>query len=74
MFRHIDSQGTPQLNDDFRLKTTSPAINKGILLPWALRKLDPYSGMDKLPDMGCYIINAVPLKVGVNGRHSFPKT
>jgi hypothetical protein len=72
MFRNIDPTGKPQSNDDFRLKPTSPAVNKGILLPWALRELDPYSDIDNLPDMGCYRLNSAPLKVGVNGHHSFP--
>ena len=57
--------------DDFRLTSPSPACDQGADLPHDLELLDP-TPSDGMRDIGCFELDAPPLRVGVNGLHRFP--
>jgi hypothetical protein len=75
---YIPTNGGTLLNSDFRLKSTSPAIGKGVDLTgtgW------PDSATaDTTPDIGALPYGSGPVKVGVrpagstDGRNQFPST
>jgi hypothetical protein len=71
-FRRIGVDGSPQSNDDLRLRSDSPARRKGIVLPPDLRPLDPLAPSQGRPDIGCYAFGKPGLSVGVDGRRHFP--
>jgi hypothetical protein len=63
--------GSPAPDDDLRLAQDSPAAQAGIELPDALRMLDGAPAGQR-PAIGCFVIGAPALAVGVDGRHHFP--
>jgi hypothetical protein len=69
--RRVSADGRPRDNDDLRLPDTSPARAAGIDLPDELKRLDPVPPANG-PAIGCYPRHAEPLRVGVDGRRSFP--
>ena len=69
--RSIGGDGRFRETDDLRLGDTTPARAAGIDLPNELKELDPGSPANG-PDIGCYPGDAEPLRVGVEGRRSFP--
>lgn len=71
--RRIGADGRFRDNDDLRLGDTSPAHAAGIHLPDELGELDPFKPDTANPDIGCYPRDAEPLRVGVDGRRSFPE-
>jgi hypothetical protein len=73
-FRRIDADGLPRETNDLRLAEDSPALEAGIQLPDDLGDLDPYRPGTGNPDIGCYRRDGEPLRVGVDGCHSVPKT
>jgi len=70
--RRIGADGRFRENDDLRLGDTSPAHAAGVRLPDQLGDLDPFEPDTGNPDIGCYPRDAEPLRVGVDGRRSFP--
>lgn len=70
-FQRIGDDGIFRTTDDLRLHSTSPARAAGITLPADLRALDgpPTRGA---PDVGCYRFGSGPLRVGIDGRRSYP--
>ncbi|MDQ3762577.1 MAG: DUF1565 domain-containing protein [Actinomycetota bacterium] len=70
--RRIGADGRFRENDDLRPADTSPALTAGICLPEELGNLDPFRPQNGAPDIGCYPEDAEPLRVGVDGRRSFP--
>ncbi|HEX9942516.1 MAG TPA: right-handed parallel beta-helix repeat-containing protein [Thermoanaerobaculia bacterium] len=73
-FRQRGVDGAPQLNDDLRLRSDSPARGKGIVLLPDLRDLDPLAPSQGSPDIGCYAFGKPGLRVGVDGRRHFPSS
>jgi hypothetical protein len=71
-FRRIGADGLFRATDDLRLGDTSPAIGAGVTLPTDLQALDPFAPASGNPDMGCYPYGSGPLRVGVDGRRSYP--
>ena len=72
-FRRIDPTGVAQFDDDLRLAVPdSPALGQGVVLA------DPDVGIDDPfapegnPDIGCFGGPDPGLRVGVDGRRSFP--
>ena len=71
-FRRIDPTGVAQFDDDLRLRSDSPALGQGVVLA------DPDVGIDDPfapegnPDIGCFGGPDPGLRVGVDGRRSFP--
>jgi hypothetical protein len=72
-FRQIGADGAFRETDDLRLGELSPALGAGIPLPEDLRALDPFQPETGNPEIGCYPKEAEPLRVGVDGRRSFPE-
>jgi hypothetical protein len=70
--RRLGADGRFRETDDLRLRDDSPAIAAGVPLEPALRALDPVS-VAGAPDIGRYPLGAGPLRVGVDGRRSFPR-
>jgi hypothetical protein len=56
--------------EDLRLRDDAPASQHGAILPPELQMLDPPT--TGVPDIGCYRVDAPPLKVGVNAGRRFP--
>jgi hypothetical protein len=71
-FRHIGTDGKFQSTDDLRLGQGSPAIGKGVALPTDLNDMDPLRVEGGHPDIGAYPFGSAPLRVGVDGRKSYP--
>jgi hypothetical protein len=61
----------PLIAEDLRLAGGSPCRNAGVPLDGLPDLGDPPLGHEK-PDIGCYLNSAQFLKVGVDGRRSFP--
>jgi hypothetical protein len=72
-FCQFDPNGIPQPADDLRLKPSSPAIGRGVILPDELRDRDTLAPADPntKPDIGCFPFDCCPLQVGVDGRRSY---
>jgi hypothetical protein len=75
-FRQFDINGILQKTDDLRLKSASPAREKGVRLPDDLRSIDPLAPTDPnvRPDIGCFPFDCCPLQVGVDSRRSYPSS
>jgi hypothetical protein len=71
-FRQIRADGRWRVTDDLRLGDTSPAKARGVRLPDDLDALDPFAPASDNPDIGCYPYGSGPLRVGVDGRKSYP--
>jgi hypothetical protein len=70
-FQRIGADGAFRATDDLRLRATSPARAAGVALPADLRALDPPPSVGA-PGIGAYRFGSVPLRVGVDGRKSYP--
>jgi hypothetical protein len=74
-FRRIGADGRFRPDNDLRLRETSPARRAGI----RLREVDELGDLDRFqpeterPEIGCYPLGGEPLRVGVDGRRSFPQ-
>jgi hypothetical protein len=74
-FKSFAANGTPQSSDDLRLGYGSPARHAAMTLPGSLRWLDLCVGgilTLLLRDRGCYGSRWGRLRVGVDGKRSFP--
>ena len=82
-FRSMAPDGRVQFTDDFRLRPDSPARNSGVSFASLAslggafvelkKRLTNLGLFDANPDIGCYQSGAGSFRVGVDGRHEFPK-
>jgi Protein of unknown function (DUF1565) len=71
-FRYLSVDGVITKGDDLRLDDDSLARQAGVVLPYQqLRSLDN-ALKDVTPDIGCYRSDGAPLRVGIEGRRSYP--
>jgi hypothetical protein len=71
-FRRFDPASPgPSGDDDFRLRSDSPARQQGVTLPDGLRCFDN-APPDERSDIGCFRQGDPPLSVGVDARQQFP--
>ena len=77
-FQQIRADGLFRATDDLRLRSTSPARAAGVGLREPLLAdlgaMDPFAPASGNPDIGCYPYGSGPLRVGVDGRRSYPSS
>ncbi|MEO8627705.1 MAG: right-handed parallel beta-helix repeat-containing protein [Betaproteobacteria bacterium] len=71
-FKLIGADGKFRITDDLRLREGSPATATGVVLPSDLNGMDPLRVESGRPDIGAYPLGSAPLRVGVDGRISYP--